>query len=671
MSNRVDLARGKRATQSSKLQTEMLPLETLAARAVNGESGGPSFETAAEWFPWWQVDLEERCAIERIELYNTQHWTNRSRIFTIMISEDSLDWTEVFSKTDHHIFGHDSETAFSIVFSPHLYARYVRVRLDNWDHLHLDQVKVYGYPETLLAPLPTRGEKRNNTTVFAANFNEEDSFLPVYVDNFLNFTPDDCHLVVNFPWDRKIPADLMAPNPRVHLFNGTTPRKKWGATLIIGHMESFGHALQVLGQFDYFCTCASNGLFVRAFNADEAIAHLDKREEAPVGMTREYMLDVHLDKIPRGKAWIWDNLDDSLALRRYLVDHADLPLISLAQIEGLFAEKSEWATLYDRMEVLEQCDKCLPSPVITTPALEEFLPVSFFRRFGEGRHTNICHMLWDPLREVTFSDLVQFVSRLPAHMCQAKWFNRDKDAIGTAAITVPWSRALLETLKYDTTSSTLHERFVTRALTTSFSKALQQQEVYTPLTRAWREDASWGRTQWLASINVQPSSPTGAHDPLFFAGQPPTKGHRAAAWLGYTNALRDPMSYSVVLSEDADQCTVTLDSSLSHEAGGRHEWSDVWSVLFVSPLVADTAQVFRISLKHPFTHAQEQLLHNVRRHTGDMEYAWPSIFHEDVEGYRHYYFVRPENHVGEIWIGLPSFHRTAIMYDVSFGIIPV
>lgn len=666
MSNLIDLALGKRATQSSKSRSDFLPLERIASRALSGETGGPCFATGAEWFPWWQVDLEQICHIERVVLFNTHHWPSRSKLFTIMVSDDENDWREVHSKTDHTVFGAGDEDSCQVAFTPALNARYVRIRLDNWDHLHLAKVQVFGSPLTD-APHAITTPRAVGTTVFATNFNEDDAFLPVYVDNFVHYTDDSCHLVLNFPVGRTIPRHLLADHPRVHIFNGTTPRKKWGATLIIGHMESYGHALDVLGSFDYFCTCASNGLFLRAFDARKAVDHLDRGNEAPVGMTREYLLDVHIDRIPRGTAWIWDNLDDSLALRRYLVDEADVPLISLAQIEGLFASSAEWGTLYERMDVLKQCDKCLPSPVLTTPALEEFLPVSFFRRFGQGRYTNICHMLWDPLREVSFSDLIQFVSRLPAHMCQAKWFPRDKDAITTAAISVPWSRSLLTTLAYDTRPATLHDRFVTRALTTNFNRALQQQEVYTPLTRLWREDPSWGRAQWISAREFGPGAAVPEAGKPFFAGQPEGVDGRPAAWLDCTHACRETMVHSVVLTEDADHCVAQLDSCFPHEAGQRHEWGEVWSVLFISPLAGDAAQIFRLSLKHPFTHTQEQLLHNIRRHTGDREFPWVPMFHEDQDGYRHYYYLRPEGHTGEIWIGLPSFHRTATSIEVSFG----
>ncbi|ESQ76405.1 hypothetical protein [Asticcacaulis sp. AC402] len=62
---------------------------------------------------------------------------------------------------------------------------------------------------------------------------------------------------------------------RAFIFNGATPRHVVGHTLLIGHLESFQIALNVIGQFDYFCTLASNNLFVRRYDVREAVRKLE------------------------------------------------------------------------------------------------------------------------------------------------------------------------------------------------------------------------------------------------------------------------------------------------------------------------------------------------------------------------------------------------------------
>ena len=670
----IDLALGKPATQSSKHPDIVLPLAQVAGEAVLPGYPDSSFHTAAEWFPWWQVDLETICRVDNIVLYNTEYWPIRSKLFSVLISVDGVRWDEVFSKTDHAVFGGSDADCYPIVFSPPVYGRFVRIRLDNWDHLHLKSVRVYGSPLSegeICSRTDEQPDQHGDVVVFATNYNEEDRFLTVYIENFLNYTPSNCHLVVNFPTGRPIPECSFLTHPRVHVFNGSVQRKKWGGTLLLGHMESYGEAKRVVGKFDYFCTCASNGLFVRSFDFGKAIAHLNLGNDAPVGMTRHYMIDVPLENVPRGEAWVWDNLEEASPFRRYLIDEADIPLMSINQIEGLFAESSEWGTLYDRFAILERCDSYFANPTQKTLALEEFLPVTFFRRFGTGRFTNICHMLWEPIREVTFGDLTQFVQKLPAHMCQVKWFSRDPDAPPTAALSHPWSRALLATLTNDDRSPALHARFLNRALTAHFSEALHKQEIYTPLTRAWRADARWGRVQWLHSGCIEIPPLLEDHSAPLFSGLPSVTAIRPAAWFQTTMHHSRAMQIEAIIAEDNHRTSLSWRTAPHDEGTGRHEWSDVWGILFLSPLQGEKAQVFRITLTMPFEHSCEQLMHNVRRSDGRTDTAWLPILVENQGNERHFYYLRPTEHEGEIWIGIPAFFRTELEMSLSFGISAV
>lgn len=669
----IDLALGKPATQSSKHPDILLPLVVDAANANRPDRPDAHFQTAAEWFPWWQVDLEELCIISEVVLYNTSFWPGRARLFSILVSQDSQTWEDVFSKTDHSVFGDNDETAYKVVFPESVIGRFVRVRLDNWDHLHLKSVRVYGKPCRATQPTNTPETllsfPRNAVVAFATNYNEEDRFLPVYIDNFLNFTPENCHVFINFPKSRQIPTDLLTPNPRVHVFNGIIERNKWGGTLLLGHMESYGEALRTLENIDYFCTCASNGLFVRAFDFAATVRRLEFKDDAPVGMTRHYLIDVPLDAVPRGEAWVWDNLQEAENFRKYLIEEADISLMSLNQIEGLFASGQEWNTLYERINILKKCNEYFLNPMQNTPALEEFLPVTFFRNFGSGKFTNICHMLWEPIREIIFPDLIQCIQKLPVHMSQIKWFSRDPDSTPTAALSRTWSRDLLATLSNKETPEVYHDRFLNRVLTQSFSDAVCKNEVYTPLTRLWRSDARWGRVQWIYSSLFLRGEKTKVSPA--FPGTPMQEDGTSSAWVLSTDPMHDSLQYEAVVAEEPSATTLHLQVSREDEAFGRHEWGDIRIILFLSPLAEEKAQVFRLSLRRPFEYTHEQLMHNVRRSDGRSNFAWPLIMQEDEGDMRHFYFLRPQTHKGEIWIGIPAFLRTSIVMELAFGIAAV
>ncbi|TPW36082.1 discoidin domain-containing protein [Oecophyllibacter saccharovorans] len=669
-----DLALGKPATQSSKYPEILVPLDVNAANANSINSSDSYCQTNAEWFPWWQVDLEASCLISEIVLYNTSFWPSRMRRFTILISKNGQTWQEVFSKTDSSIFGGDDENAYRVQFAASIIGRFVRVRLDNWDYLHLKRVCIYG---NVCHNFPSEEKAVNNKIslpskiIFSSNYNEDDQFLPIYIDNFLNYTPDNCYLFINFPSSRPIPLNLITPNSRVHIFNGEVDRKKWGGTLLLGHMESYREALNVLGKIDYFCTCATNGLFVKLFDLKAAVQRLELNDQAPVGMTRNYLIDVPLNNIPRGKEWIWDNLLDSKSFREYLLYEADIKFMSLNQIEGLFASGAEWNTLYSRIEILKKSASYFPYPNIKTPALEEFLPVTFFRRFGSGKFTNICHMLWDPHRDVTFLDLIEFAVKLPVHMCQVKWFNRNPDTLPTAALDQKWFRALLDDLLTLDTPNAYRERFLKRLLTQSFSEASRLGEVYTPLTRFWRSEAQEERAQWMCSSLIPVGKQVKLSPAFSTLSIGPSKNGSLAAWLLSSDSPVDTLHYEAIISEEASTTTLSLQVNKDGEPSGRHEWGDTRATLFLSPMVGEKAQVFRLSLRRPFEFVHEQIMHNIRLSDGHSNLAWPLTLQEDEEGWCHFYFLRPQNHFGEIWIGIPAFLRTSISMKIAFGISPI
>ncbi|MBS1039147.1 discoidin domain-containing protein [Gluconobacter cerinus] len=665
----IDLALGKPATQSSKHPANLLPLTLDAANANRQDSPEANFHTDAEWFPWWQVDLEQLCLISEVIIYNTAFWPSRARMFSILVSHDGQTWREIFSKTDHCVFGDNDENAYKVVFSQPITGRFVRVRLDNWDYFHLKSVRIYGEQSPGIRSTEESGDfslSLEKTVVFATNYDEEDNFLPIYISNFLNFTSKNCYIFINIPKHRKIPTNILSPHPRVHIFNDTFECEDRGFAQLSRYMASYGEALRVIDKIDYFCTCVSNGLFVRFFNLDEVIRRIELKNDAPVGMTRQYLTNVSTVDFLKNESWIFEKVQDPRSFVKFISDDINISYISTNQIEGLFAPSEEWMLLYERMNLIKKSDYYFSNFKKENIAVEELLPVTFFRSFGSGSFTNICHVLWDPVREITFPELIEFVKKLPAHMCQAKWFSRDPESKPTAAISHTWSRALLNTLTNIETPKTYREQFLTRVLTQGFSDIIRKSEVYTPLTRLWRSDARWGRVQWICSSLLSLNEKT-ILSPAF-SGTPMHGDSAPAAWVLYVNPTCDNLQYEAVVAEEPSATTLSLHVNREGEASGRHEWGETRAILFLSPLAGENAQVFRLSLQKPFEISHEKIMYNVRRFDGYSDFAWPFIMQEDERDMRHFYFLRPESHKGEVWIGIPAFLRTSIFMELSFGI---
>lgn len=665
----VNLALGRPATQSSLHPDNLLTLEEEAARGVRQEEDEAFFHTNWEWFPWWQVDLEERCEISEVILYNTPFLQHRMRLFTLLVSDDAENWEEVYSRTEVPLFGHTEETACRVKFSQAVVGRYVRIRLNNWDAMHLCRVKVMGCPS---ADGTAGAEKisglsnatlAKNTLVFAVNYNEDDIYLEEFIKNFLIYTPKNCHLFINFPAGRKLPKEQLAAQERVHGFNGQVERHKWGGTLLMGHLETYGEALRVLGKFDYFCTIASNQLFVKPFDTAAVIKALVRPGNGIGATNPQFALDLPRAAIPDGYGWMWE------VMREHYVDLLDvlgeggIDYVSGNQIEGLFASASEWNTLYSRMALVEKCNDFFPVPCSKTIALEEILPVTFFRAFGSGDCVNICYMLWSGCREVSFDDLLQFRRRLPDFICQAKWFSRNPLSVTLSALNQSWSRELLETVSDRRGSAGARQRFLNQALADSFSGGFSRQENYVPLTQRWRENRLYGRIQWLGVTHYEKN---GSYFPFGMAVPISKLTDMPAAWLKVKQGVAH-REHEAVVSEDDNITMLEMRASFSGERGTGHQDGEIETVVFLSALSGNRAQVFRVSLPPEAEFTHRRLMENIRYSLGPSyeDQPWPLGYFEELEGWRHYYFLRPLGVEGEIWIGIPGCLRTQLRVQIA------
>ncbi len=152
----TNIAKGKPATQSSVSRYSRFRQPSQdAAGAVNGLATGTfGFHTGKDDPPWWMVDLEEPHVLDAIWVYNRLYFEARTRLLTIYASEDGRNWTQIFSLPPGENFGGVYGTPLMVALPARLAARFIRIEAAGKQHLHLDQVKIFGTPASLGAPVP-------------------------------------------------------------------------------------------------------------------------------------------------------------------------------------------------------------------------------------------------------------------------------------------------------------------------------------------------------------------------------------------------------------------------------------------------------------------------------------------------------------------------------------
>jgi hypothetical protein len=141
------LSRGRPCTQSSlSAWSRGATLAEDAGNAVNGQiDGTEKFHTDKDINPWWQIDLEAECRVNRIVIYNAAfHTSGRLRNFYLMISPDSNSWSEIYAKEDDLPVGSLATGPFVLDVSTPVAFRYLRLVMIGEDFLHLDQIEIYG-----------------------------------------------------------------------------------------------------------------------------------------------------------------------------------------------------------------------------------------------------------------------------------------------------------------------------------------------------------------------------------------------------------------------------------------------------------------------------------------------------------------------------------------------
>ncbi|MDB5591355.1 hypothetical protein, partial [Enterovirga sp.] len=215
--------------------------------------------------------------------------------------------------------------------------------------------------------------------VFSCLFTESPEYLRMYVRNFLTFTGDDCALVINHNGAID-DAEVRAISPRVFAHAGPTRRAKLGPTLLLGHIESYEYACRHIGEFGYFCTMASNALFVdRLQGSDVAEA---------VGQGRTARAEYDPAQLPG--FWHWPKVKEDALVTGYF-DRLGIRRIDNAQIEGFCTSKKDWGRIAQHRAFLAEAARlgCAGFPY------EEVLPMTVLAQDPPAQFTILCHNFWE------------------------------------------------------------------------------------------------------------------------------------------------------------------------------------------------------------------------------------------------------------------------------------
>lgn len=278
--------------------------------------------------------------------------------------------------------------------------------------------------------------------VFSTLYAEDVQFLELYIYNFERFTNDDCALIINLA--PKVVADpnyrenLSSSNRVFVIADGASRLGKHGHYLLVGHIESFNWAAEKGISFEFFCTMASNCLFIRNFDVDAAVAALTATRHAA---------KFSMDDLPNH--WFWPQIKAHPTFLPTLRDNWKLPTIDVGQIEGLFSHSADWSLIAARLDdVVSMGSRTENGNGFT---FEEIIPTTVIINFGSREYTHIAELLYTQTtgaaRLVTLNDLIYMEDYLPHHKCALKWCNRTGLSPETNALTTAWGDAALSAVR--------------------------------------------------------------------------------------------------------------------------------------------------------------------------------------------------------------------------------
>jgi FkbM family methyltransferase len=150
MENTINYALNRPALQSSVCQWSRSRSLEEEARGANDGNLAVDYgcHTAEEDRPWWQVDLGQEIAIDRIAIHNRLTCAYRLRFFSLHASLDGKGWQRFHKRTDPRIFGERDDDILIVSPAVKVVARFVRLQLDYRETLHFRELEIFGHPPT-------------------------------------------------------------------------------------------------------------------------------------------------------------------------------------------------------------------------------------------------------------------------------------------------------------------------------------------------------------------------------------------------------------------------------------------------------------------------------------------------------------------------------------------
>jgi formylglycine-generating enzyme required for sulfatase activity len=119
-------------------------VEADAAGGVDGvKNGSFGFHTDRQKQPWWQVDLQQVHSLDRVLVFNRSTARERARRLVLQISVDGKEWQSVYRHDGSLFEGAGNKKPLRISLGGRQ-TRFVRIKIDDTNWLHLSEVEVYG-----------------------------------------------------------------------------------------------------------------------------------------------------------------------------------------------------------------------------------------------------------------------------------------------------------------------------------------------------------------------------------------------------------------------------------------------------------------------------------------------------------------------------------------------
>jgi len=379
------------------------------------------------WFPYYIFDMKRKINFNSLNIDGFIGETIQKLL--IYISEDGKNFSlvkiiEEFNySSNNHIFSLDKI---------YINIRYIKLASSSFSFLYIKKLLCDEIKNEIKNEIKSEIKSENtNTCVFSCLYSEDSNFIEPYIENFLKFTDENCYLILNlgdrYEYEYSYIEDINKNNKRIFIYYGTIERAISGETLLRGHIESFNKAKTYLKTFNYFCTIASNSLFVRKFSLETVVDTFKFAVKNPISTDRSYEDDVDVDKdfknLKPSHSWTWRSLIESEEIQTTLEEILDTDKYHASQIEGMFCSYNAWnyiSNLDNKIKNIENCKgkyDFLP--------LEEMIPSSILFEKFPNEQTNICYVLWKSgRRSVDINSLCDLVPFLPQHISLIKWFGR-------------------------------------------------------------------------------------------------------------------------------------------------------------------------------------------------------------------------------------------------------